>query len=638
MSIKFKLWIQALIPILCVTLFGIVSILWTTISQQRKLINDVLISNIQQLENEINFAKDILGKTLQDHVNTREVIKSFQALLKIKDSIPELKRTFQCETISELRQLLIDKEYDTVALYNPKGIESYATKEQIYVTALGASGKSIQHYTPSAGSILKQCPSKDWQQVETPIKLPEQVDIPSDSLIYPSLQEGQLDLTGILPIKDIFYLGGEEKTKSLGIIILRKKITNDFLQNFSRKTSIKTDLFSLAGEFLTGTHLNQINQLPFEIKKPLKKDMFTEIETGNEDYFMIIRPYQHQNQPVFLMASYGSRKTMTQNIKKIFFLQVAGLIVGVILAALVALFMGKFITGPIKSLRDAVVDIGEGKLDVVVETDSKDEIGDLSRSFNLMTTELKESREKLIIAKEKVEAASEAKSEFLSSMSHELRTPLNAIIAFSDLLSKHPKKYSPEQLKEPVEHIQNAGHGLLELINQVLNFQKIDAGKFQSIIIPIEIAPLIRDSMNLLKPLANMHDVRLVVEIKEQEGVFVRGDKDSLKQVLFNLISNAIKYNREGGSVTVKCDKTTDEKIRIDVADTGPGINEEKQTSLFEPFNRLGVEGLTIPGTGIGLTIAKRLTEHMGGTLGFISNPDQGSCFYIELPVVNSQK
>jgi len=260
----------------------------------------------------------------------------------------------------------------------------------------------------------------------------------------------------------------------------------------------------------------------------------------------------------------------------------------------------------------------------------------LAQKTTYYAKELENERKNLIHAKEKVEKASQAKSNFLGSMSHELRTPLNAIIGFSDLLSKHPENLSPEDLKESADHIQNAGHGLLELINQVLNFQKIDAGKFQPDIVPLEVAPLIRNSMNLLKPLANMHDVRLVDEIEEE--VFVLGDIDSLKQVLFNLISNAIKYNREGGSVTVKCDKITDENIRINVADTGPGIKEENQAFLFEPFNRLGVEALTTPGTGIGLTIAKQLTEHMGGTLGFISNPDQGSCFYIELPISSSQK
>lgn len=270
-----------------------------------------------------------------------------------------------------------------------------------------------------------------------------------------------------------------------------------------------------------------------------------------------------------------------------------------------------------------------------LEAELKDSHSNLENLVEERTSELKKTYASLEEKKEQAEKASNAKSEFLSSMSHELKTPLNAIIGFSSVLSQHQGYFSAEKMKIYVEHIQDAGNNLLELINQILNFQAIDAGKIKPIIVPIEVAPLIRDSINLLKPLANKHDVRLVDEIKEKDEVFALGDKDSLKQVLFNLLSNAIKYNREGGSVTIKCDRTTDEKIRINVADTGPGIQEEKQAFLFEPFNRLGEERLTIPGAGIGLTIAKKLTELMGGTLGYISNPDQGSCFYIELPVVN---
>jgi len=383
MSIKFKLWIQALIPILCVTLFGIVSILWTTISQQRELINDVLTSNVQQVKNEIDFSRDLLVETLLDHVNNREIVHSFQALLKINDSIPELKKLFQCNAIFKLQQLLTDKEYDVIALYSMEGIESYATKNQIYVTALGTSGKPIQHFTRSASSILKQCTSKNWQSVETPIKLPKKIENPSALSTNISINEGQLNLMGNFPIKDIIYLDGEEKTVSLGTILLRKSITHDFLKNFSKKTSIKTDLFSLAGKFLTGT-----SELPFNIKFPMEKELATELKINNEDYFTILRPYLEQNQPVFLMASYVPRKTAEQNIKNIFFLQVAGLIVGVILAALVALFMGRFITDPIRKLKDATLKIGGGDLDTEIKVDSQDELGVLASSLNKMVQDL----------------------------------------------------------------------------------------------------------------------------------------------------------------------------------------------------------------------------------------------------------
>ncbi len=173
---------------------------------------------------------------------------------------------------------------------------------------------------------------------------------------------------------------------------------------------------------------------------------------------------------------------------------------------------------------------------------------------------------------------------------------------------------------------------MLELINHVLNFQKIDSGHLHPVKVPVEIVPVIQELMVLLEPMAHEYDVRLVSEISREDNPCAMSDKDSLMQVLFNLMSNAIKFNRKEGSVTVSCKKTPEGKLRLSVVDTGPGIEDEKVVSLYEPFNRLGKESLNIPGTGIGLATAKRLTELLGGTIGFKNNDGGGSCFFIELP------
>ena len=244
-----------------------------------------------------------------------------------------------------------------------------------------------------------------------------------------------------------------------------------------------------------------------------------------------------------------------------------------------------------------------------------------------------ESEESLINAKKEVERFSAAKSEFLGSVSHELRTPLNSILGFSQLMAMNPQGLSVDQIKENLEMILGAGNKLLELINQVLNFQKIDSGHLQPVKVPVEIVPLIQELIVLLEPMANQYDVLLVSEINEEDNLCVVGDKDSLMQVLFNLMSNAIKFNRkEEGSVTVSCEKTAKGTLRLSVADTGPGIEDEKVASLYEPFNRLGMESLNVPGTGIGLATAKRLTELLDGTIGFKNIVGGGSCFFVELP------
>lgn len=243
-----------------------------------------------------------------------------------------------------------------------------------------------------------------------------------------------------------------------------------------------------------------------------------------------------------------------------------------------------------------------------------------------------ESEENLINAKKEVERVSAAKSEFLGSMSHELRTPLNSILGFSQLMAMNPEELSVDQVKENLKMILGAGNKLLELINQILNFQKIDSGHLKPEKVPVEIVPVIQELMVLLEPMANEYDVRLVNEICGKDNHCVMGDKDSLMQVFFNLMSNAIKFNRKEGSVTVSCEKTPERKLRLSVVDTGPGIEDEKAASLYEPFDRLGKESLSIPGTGIGLATAKRLTELLGGTIGFKNNDGEGSCFFIELP------
>ena len=243
-----------------------------------------------------------------------------------------------------------------------------------------------------------------------------------------------------------------------------------------------------------------------------------------------------------------------------------------------------------------------------------------------------ESEERLIHAKKEVERFSAAKSEFLGSMSHELRTPLNSILGFSQLMAMNPEELSVSQVKENLKMILGAGNKLLELINQILNFQKIDSGHLKPKKVPVEIVPVIQELIVLLEPMANEYDVRLVSEISREDNPCAMSDKDSLMQVLFNLMSNAIKFNRKEGSVTVSCEKTPEGKLRLSVVDTGPGIEDEKVASLYEPFNRLGKESLNIPGTGIGLATAKRLTELLGGTIGFKNNDGGGSCFFIELP------
>jgi CheY-like chemotaxis protein len=217
-------------------------------------------------------------------------------------------------------------------------------------------------------------------------------------------------------------------------------------------------------------------------------------------------------------------------------------------------------------------------------------------------------------------------------MSHELRTPLNAIIGFSQLLELD--ELLPKQQRH-VGLIVKAGRHLLELINEVLDVARIEAGRLQLSLEAVPVCTAIREALDLVRPLAARREVRLSLNDDglTQEGTRqVRADPLRLQQVLLNLLSNAIKYNREGGQVTVRCVPTGD-RLCIAVQDTGPGIAPEQLNRLFVPFERLGAEQTRVEGTGLGLALARHLVEAMDGQLDVQSTVGAGSIFTVTLPL-----
>jgi len=234
-------------------------------------------------------------------------------------------------------------------------------------------------------------------------------------------------------------------------------------------------------------------------------------------------------------------------------------------------------------------------------------------------------------AQEAAEAANKSKSQFLSRMSHELRTPLNAVIGFGQILQIDELN---DGQREAVDHILKGGRHLLDLINEVLDISRIEAGELNLSSESVFAAELVQDAVDLIRPLADQRGIQLVVDGSRGCDCFVFADRQRAKQVLLNLLSNAVKYNRPRGTIVVSCEQSSDTRVRINVADTGMGIPAEKLGLLFTPFERLGAEQSSEEGTGIGLALSKRLTEVMGGTLEAASTLGQGSTFTVELPRV----
>ncbi len=257
-------------------------------------------------------------------------------------------------------------------------------------------------------------------------------------------------------------------------------------------------------------------------------------------------------------------------------------------------------------------------------------------------TELKHTEKALQKAKIEADRANLAKSEFLSRMSHELRTPLNAILGFGQILEMDEM---PPRRRENVQHILKGGRHLLDLINEVLDISRIEAGHIGLSLEPVLVNSSVLEVLDLVRPLTVEGNVQLINEIPPHSDWCMLGDRQRLTQTLLNLVSNAIKYNRDGGSVTIVGEEVSREAIsgqggeqrrvlRLSIRDTGNGLSKGDIARLFVPFERLGAAKTRIEGTGIGLALSKRLVEVMDGQIGVWSTPGQGSTFWIELPLV----
>jgi signal transduction histidine kinase/ActR/RegA family two-component response regulator len=323
------------------------------------------------------------------------------------------------------------------------------------------------------------------------------------------------------------------------------------------------------------------------------------------------------------------------------------LIGAIVLMVIYAAYLARAISLPVRRVAAAADRLAGGELSARVPSRGGAELHQLALAFNEMgdslqrashdlearNAQLEQARAEAHAARERAERADQAKNDYLSRMSHELRTPLNAIIGFGQLLEMDDLSASQQ---EEVTHIVRAGRHLLELINEILDISRIEAGNLTISTEPVMLADIVADVLSLVRPLAEEREVKLRSDLGRLEHGAVLADKQRLKQVLLNLLSNAIKYNRRGGAATVSLQEAQPHHVRILVTDEGHGIAQDRIDRLFVPFDRLGAEAGEVQGTGLGLALSRRLTELMSGTLSVDTEVGRGSTFAVELPAAES--
>ena len=324
-----------------------------------------------------------------------------------------------------------------------------------------------------------------------------------------------------------------------------------------------------------------------------------------------------------------------------------------IAGAIVAFYIiaQRIILSPIRQLRAMVNNVSQGNLDVRCGIKTNDEFEKLGDALNAMLDSLAQGQEKLRSANKQLDEkltelsernielfkANKLKGEFLANMSHEFRTPLNAILGFADILKEKPAEDTAKS-KRYAENIINSGKSLLNMINDLLEMAKMEAGKIELHIDKTSIPELCRGLIAFFSPLTEKQKLKVRLTVDENIPL-IKTDTGKVQQILYNLLSNAIKFTPENGKIEIKAFMPDDQTVRIAVSDTGPGIDEADKEKIFEKFRQAdGSLTRTQPGTGLGLAISTELAKLLSGKISIESTAGEGATFWLDLPIIRADE
>ncbi len=329
------------------------------------------------------------------------------------------------------------------------------------------------------------------------------------------------------------------------------------------------------------------------------------------------------------------------------FIMTAGLLAGTLAILCFYLITTRLILQPVRVLQETAEKVSQGDLNIRSDISTGDEFQQLSETFNVMLANLKQTTDQLRSINKSLDLklgqlaesnlalyeSNRLKSEFLANVSHELRTPLNSILGFADLLKDALSIGAESKPGRYIHNILQSGRHLLELINDLLDLAKIEAGRMDIRSEPLSLPDLFEGLVNILKPLCESK--QLTIQTTVGAGMpIMQTDPGKLQQVLYNFLSNAIKFSPVGARIDLVAQREGDENVRISVSDQGPGIAAEKQQIIFEKFRQVDASVTrAYQGSGLGLAISKELTALLGGSIGVHSALAVGATFWVVLPL-----